>query len=90
MKSLKLVMLSVCLVAAFAATGCGGGSDRQVSTMPTPTPTPMSSAVEFTDWSKTTVFPGMEDGTPVNMDSLTFNFDSDDNPSAYSDLLPAS
>jgi hypothetical protein len=86
MNTLKLPLLSFSLVAALAAAGCGGGSDHQSMSMTT---TPTSTTENFTEWSTVQVFTQPETGAPVNMDTLVFNFDGDDNPNAYAGLLPA-
>src|SRR5215831_256100 len=95
----KLLLLSLGLATAFAVVGCGGGGDRMgyqppmptPTPAPTPTPTPPPPAPTgegFTNWSKVGVFNLPENSDPVIMDTLVFNFDGDDNPNAYSDLLP--
>jgi hypothetical protein len=98
MNTLKISLLSVALVAALAAAGCGGGGSGSTAGVPaptptptpapTPTPTPPPTGEGFTGWSKTSVFALPEAGAPVIMDELVFSFDGDDNPTAYSDLLP--
>jgi hypothetical protein len=95
----KLQLLIIGLAAAFAATGCGGGGGDRMgyqsptptpmpAPTPTPTPPPPPSGEGFTEWSKVGVFMQPENIAPVVMDTLVFNFDGDDNPNAYSDLLP--
>jgi hypothetical protein len=90
----KHFLLSISLAIAFAVVGCGGGGDRmgyqQPAPMPMPTPPPPTPTGEgFTNWSKVGVFMQSENSAPVIMDTLVFNFDGDDNPNAYSDLLPS-
>ena len=80
MNALKLSLF--CATAALA--GCGG-SDYDMAT-PTPPATPQ--AESFTNWSKTGVFTKPAEGVPENMDTLVWNFDGNDNPDAYSELLP--
>jgi len=82
-------------IAALVVSGCGGGSDgysesqSPVVVTPPPAPPPVQPTGEsFTDWSRNGVFAKAPDGEPEVMDDLAFNFDGDDNPNAYSDLLP--
>jgi len=84
-KQRALCILS--LATAFAVAGCGGGGDHGSSMPPqSASPTP---AINFTSWSKQTVFSQAEMSTPVETDDLTFNFDGDADPAAYVDVLPA-
>ena len=79
------------LVAALAAAGCGGGGGDQVYNPPAPPAPPAPpppSAEGFTNWFKVSVFSQPAAGTPIEMETLVFNFDSNDNPDAYSELLP--
>ena len=87
MNKRQLALCTTSLAAAFAVAGCGGGGDHssttpQQSTQPTP-------AINFTSWSKQSVFGQSEMSTPVELEDLKFNFDGDDDPAAYVDVLPA-
>lgn len=90
----RMIMSSI-LLAAIALSGCGGGgggsygsSPNTPAPAPAPTPTPMPSSVSFTGWSKAT-FGSEEVGAPSEFATVEFNFDSDEDPTAYSDLIPA-
>jgi hypothetical protein len=84
MTTRQLTLLCVSL-AALAAAGCGGGGYDE----PQPQQPPQQPQAEsFTDWSKNDVFAKPAEGAPENMDTLVWNFDGDDNPNAYSELLP--
>jgi hypothetical protein len=76
------------LTAAFAVAGCGGGGYDEPPPQPQPQPPTQPQAESFTDWSKNGVFAKPAEGAPENMDTLVWNFDGDDNPNAYSELLP--
>ena len=90
MTTFKRSASSLLLVAALAAAGCGGGGGEQVYNPPAPPtpPAPPPSAEGFTNWFKVSVFSQPAAGTPVEMETLVFNFDSNDNPDAYSELFP--
>ena len=54
---------------------------------PTPTPTPSPTALDFTAFVKT-LLAADERTDPVDVTSMTFSFDRDDDPTAYDDSLP--
>lgn len=88
MTTRKLLFLPLILATAFAVAGCGGSSDGDAPTPPAPPPPPPQLGESFTTWSKNGVFAKDADGDPEIMDELVFNFDGNDNPDAYADLLP--
>jgi hypothetical protein len=100
MTTQKFISTCAVLVTALTLAGCGGSSSGEDASYsppvnaappapaPTPAPTPEPVGESFTDWSKNGVFAKDADGAPEIMDDLTFYFDGNDNPDAYSDLLP--
>lgn len=98
MTTQKLISTCAVLVMALTLAGCGGssgGNDAEISPpvnaappAPPPTPAPEPVGESFTQWSRDGVYAKDADGEPEIMDDLTFNFDGNDNPDAYSDLLP--
>lgn len=54
---------------------------------PTPEPPPASMNVSFTAYSKQ-MFADVESSPAWEVESVTLEFDSDDDPTAYDDLLP--
>jgi hypothetical protein len=85
MKTRNLTLLCT-LTASFALAGCNGGDYKPMEEQPQQPTQPK--AESFTDWSKNGVFAKPAEGAPENMDTLVWNFDGNDNPNAYSELLP--
>jgi len=83
MKTSKASLLAIGSVIAFAMTGCGGGGSNAPEYS-----APRAQADNFTAWSKNAVFSKPAESTPEVMDSITFNFDSNEDPNAYAELLP--
>jgi hypothetical protein len=93
MSILKHTGSSLLLIAALAAAGCGGGGGggdpyAMPTPTPTPTPSPTPTAESYTNWFKVAVFSQPAANPPVDMDTLVINFDSNENPDAFSDLFP--
>jgi hypothetical protein len=86
MNTSKVVLLTLSAFIAAAMSGCSGGNDS----MPQSDATPQPRGEGFTAWSKSAVFNAPAEGAPVVMDSLSFNFDGNDDPNAYAELLPPS
>lgn len=96
----RLSPLSLALATALLVVGCGGGSSgyndepppvaAAPPANPPADPPTQPTGESFTEWSRNGVFAKPADGAPEIMDELVFNFDGDDNPDAYSDLLPPS
>ena len=82
MKKSQLVLLLA--GATISLAGCSAGSDSPISN----DSPPRAQAEGFTHWSKSTVFNKPADSTPEIMDTLVFNFDGNDDPNAYAELLP--
>jgi ABC-type glycerol-3-phosphate transport system substrate-binding protein len=81
---MKTQMRALALIGAVAViAGCGGGSSSSYETPPVAT-----QPASFTSWSKQEVFAKAETATPTETEPLMFNFDGDDNPDAYAELLP--
>jgi len=68
--------------AAAALAGCGGGG----STVPTPPPPTAAQEAPFSLFV-TTLFATPANGTPVDVTNDVFNFDVNDDPTAFSALL---
>jgi len=84
MKTSTHSLLLLGSVVALAMTGCSGGGDA-----PTPGYSPTQPKSEsFTSWSKSAVFTKPAESTPEVMDTLVFSFDGNDDPNAYTELLP--
>jgi hypothetical protein len=81
MKTQNRLIALACLAALIAGCGGGGGASYEAP------PTPMQPA-SFTNWSKQEVFAKSESALPTETETLVFTFDGDDNPDAYTDLLP--
>src|ERR1043165_10008657 len=89
MSTLKITAASLALVAALAATGCGGGGGKQqyaqnppatLSPAPTPAPAPTSPPTEsFNSWAAGVIANQDASGQPVDMNAITFVFDADTN-----------
>jgi len=70
-------------VAAALIAGCHDGSTTHTEPV---TPPPTSSTVDFTAFA-TQAFSNSADSTPVAINNLTFNFDSNDDPTAFDALI---
>jgi len=86
MKMQKYYLLSIGFATALAVAGCGSGDSEAPAAQPAPPEAPK--AESFTNWSKNGVFAKPAEGTPEVMDTLVWNFDGDNDPAAYADLLP--
>jgi hypothetical protein len=79
------VKTSWCLAAAaLAAAALAGCHDDHPGSSTTPPPT--STTVDFSTYAKQ-VFENGPNTTPKNLDGITFNFDVDDDPTAFDTLL---
>jgi len=81
----KTILMVFGSLIALAMSGCGGGGGGDSSQGYSP---PQARAEGFTAWSKNDVFAKSAETTPVAMDSVNFNFDGNDDPNAYVELLP--
>ena len=72
------------MVAALIA-GCNNGETTHTEPVPT---SPPSSTVDFTAFA-TQAFSNSANSTPVAINNLTFNFDSNDDPTAFDGLIAA-
>lgn len=85
---MKLKCASAVLVIACAIGGCGGGGSKGGAAPSPQPPAAAPTSVDFTAFSKSVMSSG-EQSSPSEVESITFKFDADDNPSAYDDLLPS-
>lgn len=72
-------ILAAASLAAASLVGCGGGGGT------VPTPAPISSTVDFSVFA-TQAFSNAANSTPVSVD-LNFNFDVNDEPTAFDTLV---
>jgi len=70
------------VVAALIA-GCNNGETTHTEPVPT---SPPSSTLDFTAFA-TQAFSNSANSTPVAINNLTFNFDSNDDPTAFDSLI---
>lgn len=70
--------------AVFGTTGCGSNNRSYDSGSVAPQP----ASLGFTQWSKQFVYAQTDASTPIETEMLSFNFDGDEDPNAYLDLLP--
>jgi hypothetical protein len=79
----KLSWVLAC-VTTLTVAGCDSNHRQSYSA---PAPAQIQTA-NFTHWSKQEVFAKPETALPTESEDLVFNFDGDNNPDAYTDLLP--
>jgi hypothetical protein len=70
-------------VAAALIAGCNNGETTHTEPVPT---SPPSSTLDFTAFA-TQAFANSANSTPVALNNLTFNFDSNDDPTAFDSLI---
>jgi hypothetical protein len=78
--SLKLLAGASVALACLAGCGGGGGSSSTVPPIPPPSQTQFSVFAEQT-------FANNANSTPVSLDGFTFDFDADENPTAFDSLV---
>ncbi len=84
MRAMKLDWRHLAAAAVAAAlAGCGGDNETTVPTPPPPTAAQEAPFSVFVD----TVFATPANGTPVNVTNDIFNYDVNDDPTAFSALL---
>jgi hypothetical protein len=71
--------------AGAAAVFIAGCNNNNTTTVPEPNPPP-SSTVSFTIFAET-AFANSANSTPVAINDVTFNFDSNDDPTAFNNLI---
>jgi ABC-type sugar transport system substrate-binding protein len=76
-------LLSAAGVAAAVITGCDSGATTH--TVPVAT-TPPNATIDFTVFA-TQAFSNSANSTPVAINKLSFNFDSNDDPTAFDALI---
>jgi hypothetical protein len=76
--------LTASALLAAAVAGCNGGSNGAAPTTPPTPPAPQTTA--FSAFTKS-VFAQSADSTPQSLDNVTFDFDVDDDPTAFDGLL---
>ncbi len=76
-------MFAAAGVAAALVAGCDSGATTHTAPVST---TPPSSTVDFTAFA-TQAFSNSANSTPVAINNLTFNFDSNDDPMAFDALI---
>jgi hypothetical protein len=91
MKRITLPTLGAAIIATAAVSGCGGG-DSMSSSMPASQP-PMSQAmpppvIDFTAFVKALLADRSETAAPMAVNPGQFAFPDDDNPGAFSTVLP--
>jgi len=85
----KLVNHGKALAAAALAAALIAGCDSGATTHTEPVPTsPPSSTIDFTVFA-TQAFSNSANSTPVAINNLTFNFDANDDPTAFETLIAA-
>jgi hypothetical protein len=83
--AMKWRLAASALLAAAAVAGCHGDGDNGAA-VTTPTAPPATQMTQFSTFTKS-VFAQSVDSTPQSLDNVTFNFDVDDDPTAFDGLL---
>jgi hypothetical protein len=76
----RLLAGAAAVLAGLAGCGGGGGAETTVPPVPTPSQTQFSVFVEQT-------FANSANSTPVSLDGITFDFDANENPTAFDSLV---
>jgi hypothetical protein len=82
--NIKWRKLGVAFVAAAFLAACNGDNGGTSNTAPPPPPA--SSSTEFSAFVQQT-FAMNEDSTPVSLDGITFDFDVNNDPTAFDALI---
>jgi hypothetical protein len=85
MKMIRLRVAVLVLTVGIAAAGCGSSSNPPPPGNPPPSPPPP--AVDFTAFVNDRFAATADDSDPEAVDETDFEFNDQDNPDAFSDLL---
>ena len=81
---------ALALAGATILTGCGNGSDAMSPPAGNPPPPPPPMAVDFTTFVKDQFAATADDSEPEAVDETDFEFNDEDNPDAFGNLLESS
>jgi hypothetical protein len=84
--SAKWRLAASAMLAAAVMVGCRGGGANGEPQTSTPTPPAAPQTTAFSTFTKA-VFAESADSTPQSLDNVTFDFDVDDDPTAFDGLL---
>lgn len=75
------------LVSGLALSGCGSSNNAPPPAAPPPPPPPPPQAVDFTGFVSEQFAMTADDTDPVSVDKTDFEFNDQDDPDAFNDLL---